>query len=261
MRKRRIIMRLQDNIAIITGAAQGIGKAFALGFAREGAKVVIADILDGEDAVRQIEEAGGQAIFVKTDITSQDQCNALAEAAKERFGTIDVLVNNAAVFADIIVKPFTEVTTDEWNRVMQINTTGPFHCVKAVFPYMKEKGGKIINISSSVILEAPPGLPHYVASKGAVMAFTRAMARELGEFNINVNSIAPSFTLSAGGQKFRSKLPMPPEEIDTMQMMQKCLKRVAYPEDLVGTALFLASEDSSYITGQMILHDGGMNFI
>jgi NAD(P)-dependent dehydrogenase (short-subunit alcohol dehydrogenase family) len=123
------MMRLKEKVAIITGAARGIGKAFALGFAREGAKIVIADILDGEDGVKQIQAAGGQAIFVKTDVTSWDQCNALAEAAKKRFGTIDILVNNAGLFDSLKLKSITDITTDEWNKVMQVNMTG-MRCLK-----------------------------------------------------------------------------------------------------------------------------------
>ena len=192
-------MKLKDKVAIITGAAQGIGAAFAIGFAKEGAKIVIADISDGKDAVKAVKRAGSQAIYVKTDVSKQDECDAMAKAAMDRFGKIDILVNNAAIFGTIIIKPFMQVTTEEWNKVMTVNTIGPFHCTKAVFPYMKEKGGKIINISSASIFEGVPGMPHYVSSKGAVMAFTRCMARELGMHNINVNSIAPGFTHSAGG--------------------------------------------------------------
>ncbi len=175
-------MKLKDKVAIITGSAQGIGAAFALGYAKEGAKVVIADISDGKDAVKAVEKAGSQAIYVKTDVSKQDECDALAKAAVERFGKIDILVNNAAIFGTIVLKPFMQVSTDEWNRVMTVNTVGPFHCTKAVFPYMKEKGGgKIINISSASIFEGVPGMPHYVSSKGAVMAFTRCMAQGVGD--------------------------------------------------------------------------------
>ena len=173
-------MRLKDKVAIITGGARGIGAAFAVGFAKEGARIVIGDILDGKDTVQAVEKSGSQAIFLKTDVSKQDQCDALAKAAIDRFGSIDILVNNAGMFANISLRPFTEITTEEWMRVMEVNTAGPFHCTKAVFPHMKEKGGKIINLSSASIFEGVPGMPHYVASKGAIMAFTRSMARELG---------------------------------------------------------------------------------
>jgi NAD(P)-dependent dehydrogenase (short-subunit alcohol dehydrogenase family) len=152
-----------------------------------------------------------------------------------------------------------EVTSEEWMRVMEINTLGPFHCVKAVFPYMKDKGGKIINISSGTIFEGVPGMPHYISSKGAIMAFTRGMARELGEHNINVNAIAPGFTHSEGGDEFDRNKKFPPVPLDELQMSMRCLKKPAYPEDLVGVALFLASDDSRMITGQLIVHDGGVS--
>jgi NAD(P)-dependent dehydrogenase (short-subunit alcohol dehydrogenase family) len=251
----RTEMRLKDKVAVITGAARGIGAAFAVGFAREGAKIVIGDIRDGKNTVEAVEKAGSQAIYVKTDVTKQDQCDALAKAAKDRFGAIDILVNNAGVL--VTIKPFWEVTTEEWMEVMATNTLGPFHCTKAVFPYMKEKGGKIINISSGTIFEGVPGLPHYIASKGAVMALTRGMARELGDYKINVNSIAPGFTHSEGGDEFDRDKKFPSVPLDELQLPQRCIKRPIYPEDLVGSAIYLASDDSKLITGQLILCDGG----
>lgn len=253
-------MRLKLKVAIITGAARGIGAAFAVGFAREGAKIVIGDILDGKETVEAVEKTGSQAIFVKTDVSKQDQCNALAKAAVDRFGSIDILVNNAGIFADVVLRPFSEITTEEWMRIMEVNTAGPFHCTKAVFTYMKDKGGKIINLSSASIFEGVPGMPHYVASKGAIMAFTRSMARELGVYNINVNSIAPGFTHSPGGDQFDKNKALPIGPLDEIQLPLRCLKRAAYPEDIVGTAIFLASDESNFITGQLIVHDGGMSF-
>jgi len=250
-------MRLKDKVAIITGAARGIGAAFAIGFGKEGAKVVIGDIRDGQKIVDTIEKAGGQALYLKTDVTKQDQCNALAQAAVDRFGAIDILINNAGTL--VTIKPFMEVTTEEWMQIMETNTLGPFHCTKAVFPYMKEKGGRIINVSSGTVFEGVPGLPHYLASKGAVMAFTRGMARELGDFNINVNSIAPGFTHSEGGDEFDRNKRFPSVPLDEVQMPMRCIKRPTYPEDLVGTALYLAGDDSKLITGQLILHDGGVS--
>ena len=253
-------MMLKDRVAIITGAAGGIGAAFAVGYAREGARLVIADIVDGSDTVKEVSRAGSEAIFVRTDVTRQDQCDAMAKTAADHFGRIDILVNNAAMYADIIKKPFVEITSEEWNRVMEVNTAGPFHCVKAVFPYMQEKGGRIINVASSVIFESAAGMPHYVASKGAVMAFTRCMARELGAHNINVNSLAPGYTQSEASkqmQQNRQDGGIDPEQI---QMQIRCLKRSEKPEDLVGTAIFLASDMSNFITGQLILCNGGASF-
>ena len=250
-------MRLKDKVAIVTGAARGIGAAFAIGFGKEGAKVVIGDIRDGSNTVAAIEKAGGQALYVKTDVTRQDQCDALAKAAVERFGSIDILINNAGTL--VTIKPFMEVTTEEWMQVMATNTLGPFHCVKAVFPFMKDKGGKIINVSSGTVFEGVPGLPHYISSKGAVMAFTRGMARELGDYKINVNAIAPGFTHSEGGDEFDRNKKFPSVPLDEVQIPMRCIKRPAYPQDLVGTAIYLASEDSQMITGQLIVHDGGMS--
>jgi NAD(P)-dependent dehydrogenase (short-subunit alcohol dehydrogenase family) len=253
-------MKLKDKVAIITGAAGGIGAAFALGYAKEGAKIVIGDLRDGKETVHAVEEADSQAIFVKTDVSKQEECDAMAKAAVDRFGAIDILVNNAAIFGDIILRPFTDIPTEEYDRVMQVNAIGPFHCTKAVFPYMKEKGGKIINMSSASIFEGVPGMPHYVSSKGAIMAFTRCMAKELGSFNINVNSIAPGFTHSAGGDRFDQNKELIDVPLEEIQLPMRCLKRAAYPEDLIGTAVFLASDMSNFITGQLIVHDGGMSF-
>jgi NAD(P)-dependent dehydrogenase (short-subunit alcohol dehydrogenase family) len=251
-------MRLRDKVVIITGAAQGIGAIFAAGFAKEGARIVIADILDGKEVARDIEKSGGDAIFIRTDVTKQNECDALAKAASDRFGSIDILVNNAAIFGGLIAKPFIEISDEEWSRVMDVNTGGPFRCTKAVFPYMKDKGGRIINVCSATIFEGATGFPHYVASKGAVMAFTRCMARELGGFDINVNSIAPGFTHSASGDKFDQQRTTIEISIDNMQIPMKSLKRAMYPEDLVGTAVFLASEESRNITGQLIVVDCGL---
>jgi NAD(P)-dependent dehydrogenase (short-subunit alcohol dehydrogenase family) len=252
-------MRLKDKVAIITGAAQGIGAAFAVGFAKEGARVVIADILDGKEVVKAVEKAGGEAIFVKTDVTRQNECDALARAASDRFGSIDILVNNAAVFGDLVTGSFMEISDEEWRRVMDVNAGGPFRCAKAIFPFMKDKGGKIVNVASSTIFEGMPGFPHYVASKGAIMAFTRCMARELGVFNINVNAIAPGFTHSSAGDKMARKT-VSHASIEDVQMPMRSLKRATYPEDLLGTAVFLSSEESRNITGQLIVVDCGLTF-
>lgn len=250
-------MRLKGKVAVVTGAARGLGAAFAVGFGKEGANVVIGDIRDGEKTVAAVQEAGGKAVYMKTDVTKQDQCEALAKGAVDNFGAIDILVNNAGTL--VTIKPFLEVTTDEWMDVMATNTLGPFHCTKAVFPYMKDRGGKIINIASATIFEGVPGLPHYIASKGAVMAFTRGMARELGDYKINVNAIAPGFTHSEGGDEFDRNKKFPHVPLDDIQLPLRCIKRPTYPEDLVGTAIYLASDDSQLITGQLIIHDGGLS--
>ncbi len=250
-------MRLKDKVAIITGAARGLGAAFAVGFGKEGAKIVIGDIRDGRKTVDAVERAGSEAIYVKMDVTRQDQCDRLAKAAVDRFGSIDILLNNAGVL--VTIKPFAEVTTEEFMQVMATNALGPFHCIKAVFPYMKDRGGKIINISSATVFEGAAGLPHYIASKGAVMALTRGMARELGDYNINVNSIAPGFTHSEGGEEFDRNKKFPSVPLDEIQMPMRFIKTPTYPEHLVGTAVYLAGDDSQLITGQLIVHDGGLS--
>jgi NAD(P)-dependent dehydrogenase (short-subunit alcohol dehydrogenase family) len=255
-------MRLKGKVSIITGAAdpEGIGAAIAVRYAKEGAKVVIADILDGGEVVKILEKEGGEAIFMKTDVTKQEACDAMAKAAVDRFGSIDILVNNAAFYGDLVIKPFTEITTEEWNRVMEVNTTGPFHCLKAVFPYMKEKGGKIINTASSIFLVSDIGSASYVASKGAVFAFTRTMAAELGDYNINVNSLAPGYTQTPASKRTEQNARIPIGDYDDTFASNRCLKRTEYAEDLAGTAFFLASSDSDFITGQMIVVDGGAAF-
>ncbi|MGB8932067.1 MAG: SDR family oxidoreductase [Anaeromyxobacteraceae bacterium] len=252
--------RLSGKVAIITGGAQGIGAAYAVGLAREGAKVVIADVLDGAKAVEDVKRAGSDAIYVRTDVCKQEQCDATAKAAFDAFGSVDILLNNAAIFGSIVLKPFTECTPQEFMKVLEVNVLGQFNCIKAVFPYMKAGGGKIINIGSSSVNEGVPGMPHYVASKGAIMALTRSMARELGDYKINVNTIAPGFTHSDGGNNFdrNKKLDLPP--LEQLQLNARCLKREAVPEDLVGLALFLSTDDSAFISGQMIVHDGGLSF-
>jgi NAD(P)-dependent dehydrogenase (short-subunit alcohol dehydrogenase family) len=253
-------MRLEGKVAIITGAAQGIGAAFALGFAKEGAKIVIADIANGADIVKQIEKAGSKAVFIKTDVNEPDQCNVMAKTAFDKFGSINILINNAAIFGNIVLKPFMEISSEEYKKVIEVNTSGAFHCIKAVFPYMKDKGGKIINIASASILEGAPGMCHYVASKGAIFALTRCMARELGDYKININSIAPGFTHSEGGDRVDRNKAMPMPSVEDLQLNSRCIKRPGVPEDLVGTALYLATDDSAFITGQMIVHDGGLSF-
>jgi NAD(P)-dependent dehydrogenase (short-subunit alcohol dehydrogenase family) len=252
--------RLSGKVAIVTGGAQGIGAAYAVGLAREGARIVIADVLEGDKAVADVKKAGSDATHVRTDVTRPEQCDAMAKAAFETFGSVDILLNNAAIFGSIVLKPFTECTAAEFMKVLEVNVLGQFNCIKAVFPFMKEKGGKIINIGSSSINEGVPGMPHYVASKGAIMALTRSMARELGDYKINVNTIAPGFTHSDGGNRFdrNKKLDLPP--LEQLQLNARCLKREAVPEDLVGLALFLSTDDSAFITGQMIVHDGGLSF-
>ena len=243
-------MQLKDKVAIVTGGAQGIGKVYALRLAAEGAKVAVTDILDTEPVVSEIIGQGGEAIALRNDVADQESTQAMARDTMERFGRIDVLVNNAALFAPIPARPFEEIPLDEWDQVMSVNVKGLFLCSKAVVPYMKAQGsGVIINISSTTTLKGVPGLLHYVSSKGAVTAFTRALARELGDFGIRVNTIAPSHTLSeAVVAKGQPNLGV---------AATRAIKRESYPADMAGTLVFLSSDDSDFMTGQMIVVDGG----
>lgn len=248
-------MRLKDKVAIVTGGGHGIGRAYALALAQEGAKVVVAEI-DLEAAQRvahEIEECGGEALALRTDVSDQAGTLEMARKTLERFGRIDILVNNAAIFATIPISRvgFEEISPEEWDQVMAVNVKGVFLCCRAVVPHMKAQGGgKIVNISSTVALQGSPTRIHYVASKAAIVGFTRTLARELGDYNININAIAPGSTLSEEPT---------PEAIAYRQRVvaRRSIKRVQMPQDLIGTLLFLASGDSDFITGQTIVVDGG----
>lgn len=247
---------LEGRSAIITGGGQGIGREYALRFAAEGAKITVAEI-NAENANKVVEEIranGGDAISVTTDVSDEKNTIKMAQRAAEAYGKIDILVNNAAIYYGLPHKSFLDISVDEWNKIMAVNSTGPFLCTKAVVPYMKKVGkGKIVNQSSSVFHVGTAFLLHYVTSKGGLIAMTRALARELGQFNINVNAIAPGFTLSEAG-----KLRDP--EYAKMLANIRSLKRDLYPKDLAGTVVFLCSDDSDSITGQTIVVDGGSVF-
>ena len=246
--------RLQGRSAIVTGGAQGLGAAYAAALAAEGAAVVVADILDTQRAVDTIRQAGGKVIGVHCDVASAKSCGDMAAAAIRAFGKIDILVNNAAIFASITRKPFEELSVDEWDQVMAVNVRGTFNAVKAVFPDMKQnKRGKIINVSSATVFSGTPGMLHYVTSKGAVIAFTRSLAREVAVHGITVNGIAPGLTMSEGLLNQRDVL----EPFAKVAMASRAIKREQLPEDLVGTLLYLASSDSDFMTGQTITVDGG----
>jgi NAD(P)-dependent dehydrogenase (short-subunit alcohol dehydrogenase family) len=247
-------MRLEDRVVIVTGGAKGIGRAYALGSAREGARVVIADIADTKPVVKEIEALGAQALGVECDVSREADTQRLATEALARFGRIDVLGNNAALYGTLTRRPLMEIPVEEWDRVMAINLRGLFLAARAVFPTMKAQGkGKIINIASSTFFKGVPNFIHYATSKGGVVGFTRSLARELGEFGIRVNAIAPGFTLSGENERNISA------ERQQTTVGGRMLKRQEVPDDLVGTFVFLASDDSDFITGQTILVDGGGN--
>ena len=248
--------RLKDRVIIVTGGAHGIGRAYCRGLAAEGAKVVVADLdMDAAEAVvRSLGESGSDALAVRADVSQAEDVDAMAQAAADRFGSVDGLINNAAVFQVPAMSrvPFEQIPIDEWDRLIAVNLRGVFLGCRAVVPYMKAQGrGKIVNISSGTVFHGSANSAHYVTSKAGVIGFTRSLARELGDHNINVNAIAPGLTLSL-------------EEMteDRLQMSRnraqaRSIKRDQEPEDLVGTAVFLCSPDSDFITGQTIVVDGG----
>lgn len=247
-------MRLSGKVAIVTGGAQGIGAAYARALALEGACVAVADILDPQDLVSEISKGGGRSIGFRTDVSCRDDCVRMVADTIEAFGRIDVLVNNAAVFASLERKPFTEISPEEWDRVMAVNTRGPFLCAQAVVPVMRaQKSGKIINVSSGTVFSGTPGVLHYVSSKGAQIAFTRALAREVGDDGICVNAIAPGLTMSEGLLAQKDSLSFYTETA----LSARALKREQVPSDLIGTLLYLVSSDSDFMTGQTLVVDGG----
>jgi 3-oxoacyl-[acyl-carrier protein] reductase len=256
-----MIEGLKDKVVIVTGGAHGIGKVYALGFAKAGAQVVIADI-DHRTAEQVAAEIGNNtevsALALHTDVSDEASTKEMAARTLERFGRIDVLINNAAIFSVVPMNRGRIETIDpeEWDRLMAVNLRGLFFCCRVVLPTMrKQKSGKVITIASGTVFAGAPGRIHYVTSKAATIGFTRTLAREVGDDNINVNCLAPGNTLS--------------EENPTEQMIKfressvalRALKRIQMPADVVGAMLFLASPLSDFITGQTINVDGGISFL
>ncbi|HEY5543410.1 MAG TPA: glucose 1-dehydrogenase [Candidatus Binatia bacterium] len=249
-------MRLQDKVAIITGAAHGIGKAYARRFAEEGARVVIADVdaAGGEATAKAISDSGGSAWSRPTDVRSFANIQGLIHETVKRFGRIDVLLNNAAIYVTqkLWKGPVEELALEEWDRVIEVNLKGVFLCCKATIPIMKQqKSGKIINIASGTFFSGSGDMPHYTTAKGGVVALTRVMARQLGEWGINVNCMTPGSTMSEESVS---------DEVLTRRqgsMEKRAFRRIETPSDIVGTAVFLASSDSDFITGQLLVVEGG----
>ncbi|MFQ5914753.1 MAG: SDR family NAD(P)-dependent oxidoreductase [Nitrospinota bacterium] len=244
-------MRLKDKVVIVTGAARNIGSVYAIGLAREGAKVVAADILDSAKTVGEIEANGGEALPLSVDVTGEEATRRMAEVTREKFGRIDGLLNNAALYHDLSQKPFYEISGEEWDRLMAVNLKGLFNCCKAVFPSMKEQGyGRILNIASNTVYKGTEGLLHYVTSKAGVVGFTRALARECGKHGINVNAVAPDYIPHEKDNRERP-------EHDLMIQKSRIIQRREAPEDVLGSIIFLLSSDADFIAGQTILVNGG----
>ena len=248
---------LEDRVAVITGGGQGIGRGFAHHFAAQGAVPVVADIDGGNAAAVQaeIEAKGGRALGVETDVASEDAARALAAAALDAFGRIDILINNAAIFSRITMAPFWELPVDEWKRAMDVNITGAFFCARAVVPAMQEaRWGRIVNVTSGTVKSGPPNYLHYVTSKSAVIGMTRSMARELGAWNVTVNTFWPGVTDTG--------IPRPsvPPEMFEKFIEWQVVKRSTRLEDLAKPMLFICSDEASYISGQILEADGGLNF-
>jgi NAD(P)-dependent dehydrogenase (short-subunit alcohol dehydrogenase family) len=245
-----------DRVAVITGAGQGIGRELSRQFAAAGATVVVADInrANADRVQREIETSGGKAIAVTVDIGDKASVEAMAADAVTRLGRIDVLINNAAIFASLHKRRFWEIPADEWQRVLHVNITGVFLSVCGVLPAMRQqKWGRIINISSDSVPKGVPNYLHYVSSKSAIIGMTNAMARELGPEGITVNCIRPG-----GVATEVDRVANPTMERRIAQLSEQCIPRGMVPSDLAGLALFLATPASGFITGQTIACDGGM---
>jgi 3-oxoacyl-[acyl-carrier protein] reductase len=248
--------RLEGRVAIVTGGGHGIGKAYAHRLAEEGAKIVIAEIDDAaaERIAAELERAGFEALGLRTDVAEGASVEEMARRTLERFGRIDILVNNAAVFATVPMSraPFDQIDPGEWDRMMAVNLRGTWLASRAVIPHMRKQGyGKIINISSGTALKGSASRIHYVTSKAGILGFTKSLAQEVGKDNICVNCVAPGSTLSEEN---------PDEALVRYRQAaasSRALQRMQTPEDLVGAVAFFASSDSDFITGQTLVVDGG----
>ena len=242
---------LENKVAIVTGGARGLGKAYCLRMAEEGAKVVVADILEqeAEETASEIKAKGGEAIAVKTDVTSEAATRQMADKTVKAFGRIDILVNNAGFYHGMSRKPFYEISSEEWDKMMDVSAKGTWVCCKAVFPQMKTQGkGKIINVSSEAVFAPTKGLIHYTAAKAAVIGITRVLAGELGQYGICVNVIVPGVIDTPATRSYVS--------MEKMDASSVPMKRFGVPEDIVGSVVFFASDDSDFVSGQSLLIDG-----
>jgi NAD(P)-dependent dehydrogenase (short-subunit alcohol dehydrogenase family) len=248
---------LKGKRVIVTGAAGGLGRTFAVAFADAGARIVATDVnISGADeTARMIADSGGEAHACRVDVTDASSLAALALCARDKLGGLDCLVNNAAVYAGLARKSFETITEAQWDRVMAVNVKGAWMAIKATAPLLREAGGgTIINISSATVMSGSPMWLHYVSSKGAIIAMTRALARELGDHRITVNALAPGFTLTEASLDLI-------ENAAEYGVARGAIKRAAAPHDMVGAALFLASTHAAFMTGQTLIVDGGRQFL
>jgi NAD(P)-dependent dehydrogenase (short-subunit alcohol dehydrogenase family) len=246
--------KLKGKVAIITGAGSGIGKALARRLAADGASVVVADIQKFDLAAAELAKAtGARTLGLQVDVSNEQDVERMAAEAVKAFGRIDILVNNAAVFSTLKLKPFEEIGVAEWRKVMDVNIMGVALCCRACVPHMRKAGGgRIINLASGAPIKGVPLFLHYISSKGAVIAMTRGLAREVGTDGITVNALAPGFTLSENVARHEAHVRQ-----GERTKMTRAIQRDEKPEDLVGTVSFLASEDAAFITGQTLVVDGG----
>jgi NAD(P)-dependent dehydrogenase (short-subunit alcohol dehydrogenase family) len=247
------VSALDGKVAIVTGGAQGIGRAIAEGLAAEGARIVIADLKGAQEAASVF----GGGVGLTIDVASEADAERMAAETVEHCGGVDILVNNAGLYASLVMRPFEEIDVDEWRRVMDVNVMSMFLTCRAVVPRMRERGGgRIVNVSSGTPFRGVPFLLHYVTSKGAIVTLTRALAKELGGDEILVNCVAPGFTMSEGVRDN-------PEVVNALRdvsVSARTLKRDQVPEDVVGAAVFLCGPGSTFITGQTMVIDGGQYF-
>ena len=244
--------QLDGKVAIVTGAAQGIGRAIADGLAAEGARIVVADLRGAEDAAATYSDGVGLAV----DVADEDAVQSMVDETLERCGRLDVLVNNAGLYASLEMRSFDRIPLEEWRRVMDVNVASMFLTCRAAVPAMRENGGAIVNISSGTPFRGVPFLLHYVTSKGAIVAFTRALAKELGKDGIRVNCVAPGFTMSQGVKDHPEVI----EKLRDVSVAARTIQRDQQPEDVVGAVVYLAGPAASFVTGQTIVIDGGQYF-
>jgi NAD(P)-dependent dehydrogenase (short-subunit alcohol dehydrogenase family) len=244
---------LEGRVAVVTGAAQGIGNAIAKGLAAEGARIVVADLNRADEAAQEFEHGIGLTVDVADDL----QVERMAQQVVDECGRIDILVNNAGLYASLQMRPFTEIPVEEWRQVMDVNLLSMFLTTRAVVPRMREQGGgRIVNISSGTPFRGVPFLLHYVTSKGAIVALTRALAKELGRDDVLVNCVAPGFTMSDGVREHPEVI----EALRDISVSARTLQRDQEPEDVVGAVVFLCGPGAAFVTGQTIVIDGGQYF-